>query len=283
MTSSTTPAATSSDPSFGVLLTLAYEGSSFSGWALQTNARTIAGELLRAVRTIDPLCSEMRGASRTDAGVHALAQRVTFATSKSIAPRGWVLALTRELPREIAVVRAAAVGADHDPRRLATRKTYRYSVLESPVHDPFLHRRAWRVHQRLNQSRMHAALDTLLGEHDFRAFRSAADSRANTVRNILRAELSADPRDPRLLCVEVEGDRFMHHMVRIICGSLVDIGRGRLPVDALKRALGSGSRRDLGMTAPAAGLCLTRVELRDEGRDPWPAEVHPLVDSPPPA
>jgi tRNA pseudouridine38-40 synthase len=117
---------------------------------------------------------------------------------------------------------------------------------------------------------------TLLGEHDFAAFRAAADERKETVRNILRIEVRTDRRDERLMEVVVEGNRFMYRMVRIIVGTLVDIGRKRLPAAAVARALESRQRRDLGMTAPAEGLYLERIVLDDEGTGAWPAPSGPL-------
>lgn len=251
----------------GVLLTVAYDGTSFSGFARQPNARTIAGELDGAVRSIDPRATLIRGASRTDAGVHAYGQVVAFDTDKVIPPRGWVLGLTRELPDAIAIRGASYVAAGYDPRRHAVRKTYRYVVLRSEVRDPFLQHRVWRVADRLNQQAMIDELQLLLGQHDFTAFRSSSDERTDTVRTIFRAELQNSGN-----CLEfvIEGDRFMHRMIRIIAGTVIDVGRSRLAGGAITRALRSGSRADLGMTAPAQGLCLDRVTLDDEGREAWP-------------
>ncbi len=254
----------------GVLLTVAYDGSAFSGLARQDNARSVAGEIEGAIAVVDPRATHIRAASRTDAGVHARGQVLCFDTHADIAPRGWVLALTQELPREIAIVGAARVEAGYDPRRRALRKTYRYVVLRSPVHDPFWWCRAWRVYERLNQQAMRAELEALRGEHDFRAFRSSKDQRIDTTRVITRATLEALDSDPRCLVLEVEGNRFMHRMMRIICGTLVDVGRGRVAPGAVQRALTSGDRDDLGMTAPPDGLYLERVVLDEAGNDPWP-------------
>lgn len=256
----------------GVLLTVAYDGRPFGGYARQTNARTVAGELDGAIRAVDPRASLVRGASRTDAGVHARGQRIAFDTSREIAPRGWVLALMPHLPREIAVVACARVEAGYDPRRHALMKTYRYVVLSSVVRDPFLDRRAWRVEQRLNQQRMQDEATTLLGEHDFAAFRSSADVRTTTVRRIVRAEVRRAGGDARCLEIVIRGNRFLHRMVRIIAGTLVDVGRGRLEPGAITRAVASGSRRDLGMTAPPDGLYLDEIELESEGQDTWPEQ-----------
>jgi tRNA pseudouridine38-40 synthase len=253
-------------------LTIAYDGTSFAGFARQTSARTVAGELQGAILAIDPKASNVRGASRTDAGVHARGQVVAFDSTLDIPARGWVLGLGAHLPSEIAVVRAASVAPGYDPRRHALRKTYRYLVLCSQVRDPFLTHRAWRVGDRLNQHALTAELEALLGRHDFAAFRSAADDRTETVRTILRAELQTLPNDARCVEIVIEGDRFMHRMIRIIAGTVIDVARSRLASGAVRRALASGSRGDLGITAPACGLCLDHIVLDDHGEQPWPED-----------
>ena len=259
-----------SDHRFGVLLTLAYDGVRLSGFARQDNARTVAGELEGAIREMDLSASPVRGVSRTDAGVHARGQIASFDTNADIDPRGWVLGLAQHLGNEIAVVRAARVAPGYDPRHHALGKTYRYLVLQSRVRDPLLRDRVWQVHERLNHDRMREEARALLGEHDFNAFRTAHDKRDVTVRNMLRAELSNDASDPRLIVFWIEGDRFMHNMVRIIVGTLVDVGRERLDAGAVARAFHSGRREDLGITAPAHGLYLEHIDLDDLGRDDWP-------------
>lgn len=257
---------------FGVLLTVAYDGARFSGFARQPGARTVAGELDGAVRAIDPSASLVRGASRTDAGVHALSQRVAFDTRLDIPPRGWALALARHLSDEIAIVEAVRVAPEYDPRSHSVKKLYRYLVLRSPVRDPFLERRAWRVEDRLNHGLMRSEATALVGTHDFRAFRTSTDRRTDTVRTVFRADALRDS-DPRVLRVEIEGDKFLHRMVRIIVGTLVDVGRGRLEPGAVARGLSTGDRRVLGITAPADGLYLATHVLDDDGqsnRDKWP-------------
>jgi tRNA pseudouridine38-40 synthase len=255
----------------GVLVTVAYDGRPFAGFARQPNARTIAGELDGAVRAIDAHASLVRGASRTDAGVHAQAQRVAFDSTRELAARNWVLALNQHLPSEIAVARAALVAPGFEPRFRATHKLYRYVLLESPIRDPFLDGRAWRVGDPLDHAKMVAAAAPLVGEHDFAAFRSAADERQDTVRKLFRIELRQARSDPRITEIFVEGTRFLYRMVRIIVGSLVDVGRGRLDPLVLEAALVNRDRTTLGITAPPDGLYLDHVMLDDEGGAPWPA------------
>jgi tRNA pseudouridine38-40 synthase len=256
----------------GVLLWVAYDGAPFVGFARQREGRSVAGELDGAVRALDPSASLVRGTSRTDAGVHALAHPVAFDTSLEIPPRGWALALAAHLPDEISVVGAATVMAGYDPRTHARRKTYRYVLLEAKVRDPFSAGRAWRIPEWLNQEAMSREARDLLGQHDFRAFRTSKDPRPDTVRTIFRADVCVRDEAPgrRTTTVEVEGDRFLHRMVRIIVGALVDTGRGRLPAGSVRAALETGERARLGITAPPDGLYLVRVELADAGRHNWP-------------
>jgi tRNA pseudouridine38-40 synthase len=266
-----TPA--TSVPRFGVLITVAYDGRPFAGFARQTNARTIAGELDGAVQAVDPRASPVRGASRTDAGVHARGQAVAFDTERDIDARGWTFAITRHLPREIAIVRAARIEIGFVPRFRALTKTYRYVFFCSSVRDPFLEGRAFRVTHRLNHELMAREALALVGEHDFRAFRASADERDNTVRRLLRVELRNASSDPRCTELCITGNGFLYRMMRIIAGTLVDVGRGKLAEGAVKRALASGSRRDLGITAPPDGLYLEHVELAQTGVDAWPNGV----------
>ena len=255
------------------MLTVAYDGGPFAGFAPQPGQRTISGELLGALQAVDPAVRAIRGASRTDAGVHAHGQRVAFDTTTDIPPRGWVLAVTRHLPREIAVRRAALVPAGFSPRFTSGGKRYRYLILRDPVRDPFLDGRAWRSPSFADDeavARARREAQAALGTHDFAAFRSSADARTNTVRTLRAVDLVEDPRDRRLLRVDLEGDAFLHNMVRILVGTFADVARGRLAEGAVARALASRDRRDAGITAPGEGLYLEEVLLGDEGTAAWP-------------
>ena len=259
----------------GILLTVAYDGQDFSGWALQPGQRTVAGALLDAVRALRPEIAVVRGASRTDAGVHARGQRVAFDTPVGIEPRGWVLGTSAHLPDTIAVRRASRVPPGFEPRFRSLGKRYAYTLLRDPVRDPFLAGRAWRVGGALSLDAMRAEAETALGTHDFAAFRSSADERRETTRTLTRIAIVEDSVDYRRLTIVVEGSAFLHNMVRILVGTLVEIGRGRVARGAFARALASRSRADLGVTAPPDGLCLEAITLDDEGIDAWP----PITDA----
>jgi len=265
-----------------VLLTVAYDGRPFAGFAPQPSQRTIAGELLGALQALDPKVRAIRGASRTDAGVHAHGQRVAFDAEVAMPMRGWVLGTARHLPPEIAVRRAAKVPEGFAPRFQNQGKHYRYLLLRDAARDPFLEGRAWRV-DGLDDS---GALGLLaeeasrcVGTHDFAAFRSSADERANTVRTLRAVRVSEDPSDGRLLRVDVEGDAFLHNMVRILVGTLVDVARGRLAPGATQKALDTKRRADLGITAPADGLYLEHIALREEGTEAWPPSTKASIQA----
>ncbi len=256
-----------------VLLTVAYDGAGFVGFAPQREGRTIHGVLTDAVRALDPGASILRGASRTDSGVHARGQRVAFDRTRAIPPKGWVLGLNAHLPPDLAVRGAVEVPPGFVPRAYGRGKRYRYGVMVDRVRDPLEDARAWRVDPPFDLDRARAEASALLGTHDFAAFRTSSDPRKDTVRTLRRVELLSghDPRIPSRLEVIVEGDAFLHNMVRILVGTLVDVARGRLRPGAVERAFASLDRRDLGMTAPAQGLVLDEVFLDlESGGARWP-------------
>ena len=253
-----------------VMLEVAYDGRPYAGFVKQPNAHTVAAELESAISRLDPAASQLTCASRTDSGVHARHQIVSFVTQRAIPARGWVLGLKPHLPDTVTVVGAGLVRAEFDPRLDPLWKRYRYRVLMSPVADPFEAGRAYWILGSLRLGVMQLAAQTLVGEHDFRAFRSARDQRTSTIRRVDSVMVESSSSDARRVDIVVSGNRFLHNMVRIIAGTLVDIGRGRRDADCLVRALSSGHREDLGMTAPAHGLYLEHVELATQIVDRFP-------------
>ncbi len=258
-----------SDARETLLVELAYEGTAFAGWAPQPGQRTVAGTLLDAARTLRSDIVEVRGASRTDAGVHARGQIAAFDAAPGIAPRGWVLGLNTRLPPDVSVRRAAVTEPGFVPRFASRGKRYVYTALAGPTREPLLRHSAVHVREPLSVERMREEARAVLGRHDFAAFRSSADRRVDTVRALARVEVLVDPGDPRVVRLVVEGDGFLHNMVRILAGTLLDVGAGRLAEGAFARALGSGRRDELGRTAPAHGLLLDEVFID------WPAGAWP--------
>jgi tRNA pseudouridine38-40 synthase len=246
----------------GVLLTVAYDGTAFSGWAAQApgESRTVEETVWAAVRAVDPRASKLRGVSRTDAGVHAEAQKAAFdATLEGIDARGWVMAVNAHLPDDVAVRHALVLPVGFNPRHASKWKRYRYRLLLDMVRDPLQRIRSWRVGYRIDEDQMRRACAMLEGTHDFGAFRTARDDRPTTVRTL--SSVALEPLSARVLSVAVTGDAFMHNMVRIMVGTLVDVGRGKLELSAIERAFETKRRDTLGMTAPAHGLTLEQVEL----------------------
>jgi tRNA pseudouridine38-40 synthase len=261
------------DVPFDVLLTVAYDGERFSGFAPQPSQRTVFGELLTAVRVLDDQVETLRYASRTDAGVHARGQLVAISPRTIIPPRGWVLGLDAHLPNDVAVRRAREVPKGFEPRASRLGKRYRYRIMRDAVRNPLLDRHAWRLGGAIDVERGRAEAALLLGTHDFKAFRSSADARTSTIRTIRRADVvESTLDDARMLDVIVEGDAFLHNMVRIVVGTIVDVAMGRLEPGAVVRAVASGRRDDLGVTAPAHGLTLDEVFVAptDEWGAAWP-------------
>lgn len=254
----------------GVLLTIAYAGGGFAGWAPQPGQRTVHSVLLDAVRSMRPDVLALRGASRTDAGVHARGQLVAFDTDGVIAPRGWALGLGGRLPDDLSVRQATRVDAGFSPRFSSRGKRYLYRLLLDRLRDPFLESTHVRMPMPLDVAAMRREAEAVVGTHDFAAFRSSADIRENTVRRLTRVDVVGHDRDPRRLAIVVEGDGFLHNMVRIIAGTLLYVGQGRLEPGAFERALASKRRDDLGKTAPAQGLLLDEVFLPPVGTDTYP-------------
>ena len=254
-----------------MLLTVAYDGTAYSGWAAQQGQeRTVESTLHAAVLSIDSHASKLRGTSRTDAGVHAEHQLVAFDAALDIGPRGWVMAVNSHLPDDVAVRAARHTTLGFAPRHASRSKRYRYRLLLDLVRDPLERTRAWRVGYAIDRDKLSRACADLVGTHDFAAFRSAKDERTVTVRTLTR--VAVEPLAGNVLSIAVEGGAFMHNMVRIIVGTLVDVARGRLDGDAIARAFDTKERSALGMTAPAHGLTLEHVELDlPEGTSPpWP-------------
>jgi tRNA pseudouridine38-40 synthase len=256
----------------GVLVTLGYDGTAFSGWAAQRDARTVEEALRGAVLSLDPRAAGPRGCSRTDAGVHAEGQLAAFDTSLFMPPRGWVLQLNQNLPDDVTVRAARAVEVAYNPRFTSKKKRYRYLLVRDKVPDPLLRHRAWRVGFEMDMERMVREARAILGTHDFAAFRSARDVREVTVRTIERVAVEQLAFDPRLWTITVEGNSFLYNMVRILVGTLVDVARDHLPEGAIARALLARDRGVAGQTAPSHGLTLQHidVDLGPSAGAPWP-------------
>jgi len=198
----------------------------------------------------------VRAAGRTDAGVHADGQVASFDLAANIPPHGLLRGLNSALPVDVAIVDVAEAPADFDARFSARGKIYRYTVWNHFVRSPRLARTTWHVRQPVDTDAIRRAAAALIGEHDFRAFRASDCDRKTTTRIVRR--LDVDRQGP-LLTFDIEATAFLKNMVRIVVGTLIDVGRGQIPEDAPARMLASGDRSAGGMTAPPGGLTLLRV------------------------
>ncbi len=255
----------------GILLRVAYDGTQFHGWAVQKQGeRTVAEDLSNALVELDPNASSVRGASRTDAGVHARSQMVAFDPLREINLRGWVLGLNQKLASDVAVQQAFSVERGYDPRFRCMGKTYLYHLTIDFVRSPLERERAWLVTPPFDFELASTEARRAVGTHDFAAFRSASDERKNSVRTL--TEVSLVRTGAHSVTIAVRGTAFMHNMVRILVGTIVDVGRARNKPGAIDRALTSLDRRDAGITAPAHGLVLDEIYLppEDLSDERWP-------------
>ena len=237
-------------------LTVEYDGTDFSGWQRQLEQRTVQATLEDTLFEVIGERTEVRGAGRTDAGVHAAGQVASLTISNRIPPHGLLRGMNSLLPSDVALVDAAEADAGFDARFSARGKVYRYRIWNHLVRSPLHARTSWHCRRALDLEAMREAAATLRGEHDFRGFRASDCDRRNTVRVIRGFEIR---KEGALIEIDVEGTAFLKNMVRILAGTLADVGRGKLTVQSVLRALEQGDRAAGGVTAPAAGLTLLRV------------------------
>jgi tRNA pseudouridine38-40 synthase len=233
-----------------------YAGGRFAGWQRQDGLPTIQGELERTLAAVAAHPVAVTGAGRTDAGVHALEQVAHFDSDSQRPLRGWVLGANVELPNDIAIRWAAQVPEDFHARRSALARTYCYLVLNRRTRPALARERAAFVHEQVSVEAMAEAARALLGRHDFSAFRAAECQSLTPVRELRELTIRAAG---ELIEFWVTADAFLHHMVRNLVGTLLEVGTGARPVAWVGEALASRDRRVAGPTAPAHGLYLARV------------------------
>jgi tRNA pseudouridine38-40 synthase len=237
-------------------LVLAYDGTGFHGWQIQSDVTTIQGLLVEAARPLFEGEIRVVGASRTDAGVHALGQTVALTGDSSLAPAAVLAALNARMPRQVRVVAAADAAPGFDARRAARGKRYAYLIDNGPVPSPLLLRYAWHVPAALDLTGLRAALATVRGRHDFSAFCAAAGRDADPVCRVRAVHVR---RRKAAVAIVISADRYLHHMVRNLVGSAIEVGRGARPPGWLGELLDARDRSAGGPTAPAHGLTLVRV------------------------
>jgi len=237
-------------------LIVEYDGTAYHGWQVQPGLSTIQGVLQETAKRISGEEVHITGAGRTDAGVHALGQVANLWTQKELTLDRWLRAFNGLLPPDIVVRSVETAPEDFEARRSAKEKTYRYAILNAPY--PSALERHWLLHisEPLDVAPMAEAAATLVGEHDFSAFRAADGGVPHSVREMYEARLVGEKY--RLHFV-IRGNGFLKHMIRIVVGTLLDVGRGKLTPEQFRHILRSRDRQQAGKTAPSHGLCLLHV------------------------
>jgi tRNA pseudouridine38-40 synthase len=250
-------------------LTLAYDGTDYCGWQIQPDRPTIQGMLADAVERVTGERVLPQGSGRTDAGVHARGQVASFFLDAAIPADNFLRALNRRLPEAIRILLAEPAAAEFHARHAARGKRYEYRIHRAEICPPWAARFAWALPWPLDVERMNHAAAGVLGTHDFTSFAASDpdlatrrdedgnDDPAGTVRTIFDSGWSEEG---ERLVYRVRGNGFLHHMVRNLVGTFVDVGRGHMEPEAIDRILKARSRAEAGPTAPARGLFLDSVE-----------------------
>lgn len=250
-----------------ILLRVAYDGTNYHGWQVQPNAKTIEGELNRILTQLTGEEIQVTGASRTDAGVHALGNVAVFDTLSRIPAEKFSYALNQRLPEDIVIQSSAQVADDFHPRHCDCRKTYEYDILNRTFPLPAYRNTAYFLYGDLDLDAMRKACQAFLGEHDFASFCAAGAQVQTTVRTIYSLEVLEQPLTgigrgdipERLLTIRVRGNGFLYNMVRIIAGTLVEVGRGHIRPEEIEGIIAACDRAKAGPTAPARGLRLVEI------------------------
>ena len=243
-----------------ILLKLSFDGSRYHGWQVQKNAHSVCAEVTEAIRTLtreDHVA--LIGASRTDAGVHAVEYVCNFRTDSSIPPERFKYALNTQLPYDIVCHDSYEVGKEFHSINDTVKKTYRYVISNGEFAIPFEHNYAWHYCHRLDEIKMQEAAQFFVGTHDFSAFCSSDTTTLTTIRTIFNMKVE---REGEHISIDVTGDGFLYNMVRIIAGTLVEVGAGKIPPEEIKVILEGKDRTKAGMTAPPYGLYLVNVYVK---------------------
>lgn len=237
-------------------LTLKYDGTEYHGWQRQPNGITVQEILEDALKKVLKKKIVVTGCSRTDAGVHAAMHVSNFKCETSIPVHKLPLVLNQVLPCDIRAVKCEEVDEDFNARYHTVEKTYRYRILNCEHNDPFLSRFVWHYPIKLNVEEMKKAAEYMVGEKDFTAFMASGSSAKTTVRNLKRVDVE---KDGDLITITATANGFLYNMVRIIVGTLVYVGNGKLSADMVRTILEEKDRRLGGVTAPPEGLRLEEV------------------------
>ena len=246
-----------------VRLIVAYDGTNYHGWQLQENGVTIEGELNRCLSELLGEQIRVIGASRTDSGVHALGNVAVFDTVSRIPPEKISYALNQRLPEDIRIQKSDEVPEDWHPRHCQSRKTYEYRIYRAEFPMPVKRLYFYFTYHVLDVERMRTAAAYLEGEHDFKSFCQTGAQVESTVRKIYFIQVEEQGAD---LVIRVCGNGFLYNMVRIIAGTLMEVGQGKREPETIPQILAARNRSAAGLTAPAHGLTLVKYEFDSNER-----------------
>ncbi len=239
-----------------IKLTIAYNGTNYSGWQRQTNAKTVQGEIERALRIVMNKNITIHGSGRTDAGVHALGQVASFSEEFSIPIDRLEFALNNALPLDIVINSIEEAPMDFHARYSSKGKKYIYKIYNDVKRNPIYSYQSYFVRRYIDINKLRAASKHFLGEHDFSAFMTSGSSIKNTVRTIQDINIYTED---KFIVLEYKGNGFLYNMVRIITGTLLDVCSGKIDINDLDSIIKSKNRRKAGHKAPSQGLYLAKV------------------------
>ncbi len=244
-----------------ILLTIAYDGTNYSGWQLQPNGLAVQQVVEEALEQLLKEPVQVRSSGRTDAGVHARAMAASFTTSRNLPLKAFVEGANRFLPADVAIRNARIVPDGFKPITMAHAKQYRYTIINSSIRSPLDRLYSWQVREPLDLAAMVEAAGRFVGSHNFAAFRASNCVARTTIRRIDSVQVT---RHIDRITIDVTGGGFLKNMVRVMVGTLVDVGKGRFTPSDIDRLLQGGDRKEAGSTAPACGLCLIKVDYPEE-------------------
>lgn len=248
-----------------IRLRVAYDGTNYAGWQVQPNALTVQAVLDRALSDLLKTPVHTIGASRTDAGVHALGNVAVFDTMARMPADKYAFALNTRLPEDIRIQLSEEVAPDFHPRFCHTVKTYEYKILNRTFPDPTRRLNSVHIYGNLDLSAMQKAAASLEGTHDFKSFATENPQVTDTVRTIYRTKLWRDEED--MIHFRITGNGFLYNMVRIITGTLLEVGKGAIKAEDIPEILVAKDRTKAGPTARAKGLTLVRIRYPDEEKN----------------
>ena len=239
-----------------IKLTIEYDGKDFNGWQIQPTKLNIQGTIEQAIKQITGEDVELNASGRTDAGVHALGQLANFKTNSQIPIEKFAIAINSKLKRSIVIKKAEEVDERFHSRLSCKKKTYRYIINNSPEGTAIYRNLETHIPQKLDLSQMKKAIKYFEGEHDFKAFKASGTSSKSSVRTIYKADIY---QENEKIFIEITGNGFLYNMVRIIVGTLVEVGLGKIKPEKIIDIIQQGKRENAGKTFPPNGLYLLKV------------------------